>query len=270
MSGTIERARVRSHIAVPSDSDDKYSRGVLGFLTGSSRYPGAAAIGVEAALHTGVGMVRYIGPASPTALVLQRRPEAVPGWGRAQAWVVGSGWGATQVGSDPNDPDAAADLDRVLASGAPIVLDAGALTRWGEVAGSTVLTPHAGELARLLGCSRAEVEADRAEAVRRGAQLTEAVVLLKGAETLVVGPGDEMLRVRNATPWLATAGAGDALAGILGALLSAQPAAPDLTGIAASAAWVHGEAARRASNGGPFTVLQLCVEVSGVVADLVR
>src|SRR6195952_1616698 len=83
-------------IAVPGENDDKYSRGVLGFVTGSARYPGAAVLGVEAALHTGVGMVRYLGPGRPTRLVLQRRPEAVTAEGRVQAWVLGSGQDASE------------------------------------------------------------------------------------------------------------------------------------------------------------------------------
>ena len=81
-------------IAEPSASDDKYSRGVLGVATGSDRYPGAAVLGVEAALRTGVGMVRYVGPSRATDLVLARRPEAVPGRGRVQAWLIGSGMDA--------------------------------------------------------------------------------------------------------------------------------------------------------------------------------
>src|SRR3954454_6533537 len=78
-------------IAVPGPSDDKYSRGVLGVVTGSARYPGAAVLGVDAALHTGVGMVRYLGAGRPTRLVLGRRPEAVTADGRVQAWLLGSG-----------------------------------------------------------------------------------------------------------------------------------------------------------------------------------
>ena len=80
-----------AQIAVPVESDDKYSRGVLGIITGSDQYPGAAVLGVDAALHTGVGMVRYLGGERASTLVLQRRPEAVAGEGRVQAWLIGSG-----------------------------------------------------------------------------------------------------------------------------------------------------------------------------------
>lgn len=264
MSDLFGPSDAARHLVLPREDDDKYARGVVGFITGSARYPGAAVLGVEAALRTGVGMVRYLGPGRATRLVLHRRPEAVTTEGRVQAWVLGSGW------------DTAVDdfttmlLGPALAAEVPIVLDAGALGRWGEVTGPAVLTPHAGELARLLGVERDEVLADREAAVRRAARETGSTVLLKGAETLVADPAGRLERVRNATPWLATAGAGDALAGILGALLATNHERPDdRVGVAATAAWIHGEAARRASDGGPFTILDLCAAVPRVVADLV-
>ncbi|HWH98067.1 MAG TPA: ADP/ATP-dependent (S)-NAD(P)H-hydrate dehydratase [Pseudolysinimonas sp.] len=258
------RAEAAAWIAVPGDDDDKYSRGVVGFVTGSARYPGAAVLGVEAALRTGVGMVRYLGPGRATRLVLQRRPEAVTTDGRVQAWVLGSG-------QDPRERDELTrlQLEKALGQGVPVVFDAGALDLWSRGTGPRVLTPHAGELARLLGVAKGEVLADRATAARRAAATTGAAVLLKGAESLVASPGGELLRVSNATPWLATAGAGDALAGILGALVATHADAADLAPVAAAAAWIHGEAARRASAGGPFTVLDLCLALPGVVRDLV-
>jgi len=251
-------------VAVPVDDDDKYSRGVVGFVTGSARFPGAAVLGVEAALRTGVGMVRYLGPGRATRLVLQRRPEAVTAEGRVQAWVLGSGWDTSRK----IDELTKMVLEPALENPVPTVLDAGALARWPDFGGPLVLTPHAGELAALLGIPKDEVLADRAAAARRAVELTSATVLLKGAETLVASPGGALLRVRNATPWLATAGAGDALAGILGALVSTHAEATDLAPVAAAAAWIHGEAARRASDGGPFTILDLCGAIPGVVRDL--
>ncbi|MEO8529244.1 MAG: ADP/ATP-dependent (S)-NAD(P)H-hydrate dehydratase [Pseudolysinimonas sp.] len=251
-------------VAIPADGDDKYSRGVVGFVTGSPRYPGAAVLGVEAALHVGVGMVRYLGPGRATRLVLQRRPEVVTVEGRVQAWVLGSGW-------DPvvrRDELSNMVLEPALADTVPKVLDAGALDLWGQVGGPVVLTPHAGELARLLDVTRDDIVEDREAAVRKAAADFGAVVLLKGAETLVASPDGAILRVRNATPWLATAGAGDALAGILGSLLATHSDATDLAPFAAAAAWIHGEAARRASAGGPFTILDLCAALPAVVADL--
>lgn len=258
------RADAAGLVAVPTDADDKYSRGVLGLVTGSSTYPGAAVLGVEAALRTGVGMVRYLGPGRPTRLVLHRRPEAVTTDGRVQAWVLGSG-------QDRAPRDAAAEelLLRALAQAVPTVLDAGALDLWASGSGTVVLTPHELELARLLEVPSAVIASDRVGAARRAVRELGVTVVLKGAETLVASPDGTVLRVRNATPWLATAGAGDALAGILGALLATHPADADPAPLAATAAWIHGEAARRASAGGPFTILDLCAAIPGVVADLV-
>jgi len=134
-------AEARKWIAVPTVADDKYSRGVVGFITGSARYPGAAVLGVEAALHTGVGMVRYLGPGRATRLVLQRRPEAVTTDGRVEAWVLGSG--QTPVERDDKL------LGMALAQQVPVVIDSGALDMVRDAAGPVVLTPHAGELAGL-------------------------------------------------------------------------------------------------------------------------
>ena len=144
-------------IAVPGPDDDKYSRGVLGVVTGSTRYPGAAVLSVEAALHTGVGMLRYLGPERPTDLVLARRPEAVTADGRVQGWLLGSG---IEVGE--TERGILERMDAAATSGLPCVLDAGALHLRERATGPVVLTPHAGELARLLGVDRAAVAADAA------------------------------------------------------------------------------------------------------------
>src|SRR3954452_25039625 len=103
----------------PSDSDDKYSRGVLGVITGSDQYPGAAVLGVEAALRTGLGMVRYVGHERATEFGLARRPEVVAGAGQVQAWLIGSG-------TDYKDYKSA-DAEKALKEDVPVVLDAGAL-----------------------------------------------------------------------------------------------------------------------------------------------
>ena len=230
----------------PREEDDKYARGVLGLATGSVRYPGAAVIGVDAALHVGVGMVRYLGPEPVGRLVLQRRPEAVLG----------------------QDADVALPDGVSAGDGAAFVIDAGAIGVAPTGLGPTILTPHAGELARLLGVGRERVLADPVGAARTAADAHGAVVLLKGATTHVVH-GDRVVAVREATPWLATAGAGDSLAGVLGALVATRAARDGvdldaLVALGATAAFVHGRAARLAagaaadgSGGGPFTILDL-------------
>ncbi len=253
------------HIAVPEIDDDKYTRGVLGIVTGSEQYPGAAVLTVEAALRTGVGMVRYLGPPRPADLVLRRRPEAVTSPGRVQAWLLGSGM-------DPVDRDIDSMAD-ALAQGLPTVLDGGALDLHDRTTGSVVITPHYRELARLLGLDPEVVAADPPRWARSAADQLGVTVLLKGHTTYVAG-ASVALSVRGAPTWLATAGAGDALAGILGALIAthAERAADEpstLAKLAATAALVHGLAAKRASAGGPLTVLDLCASVSPTIAELI-
>lgn len=266
-------------IAVPQAGDDKYSRGVLGVITGSDRYPGAAVLGVEAALRTGLGMVRYLGPGRAADLVLQRRPEVVTADGRVQAWLLGSGTDAASEiegaeGAAGANPVIAARLRGALASGHPLIIDAGALDRLADAVGPTVITPHAGELARLIGLDVAEVRAQPVVAARAAAERFGCTVLIKGFETHVVGIEGHALLARTAPTWLATAGAGDALAGILAALVTthADEVLADprlLSPLAAAAAVIHGLAAQRASAGGPLTVLDLCREVSPAIAQLV-
>lgn len=257
-----------SWIAVPTPDDDKYSRGVVGFVTGSARYPGAAVLGVEAALHTGVGMVRYLGPGRATRLVLARRPEAVTTDGRVQAWVLGSGQDAAE-----RDDLTRELLDAALAQDVPVVLDSGALDLASRATGPAVLTPHAGELATLLGVERAAIVADAPDAARRAASELGATVLLKGHTSQIATPDGSLRQVTAPTTWLATAGTGDALAGILGALVAthavavaADPAV--LADLAETACILHGAAGELASGGGPFTVLDLCHRLPEVIAAL--
>jgi len=252
------------HIAVPGPRDDKYSRGVLGVVTGSDRYPGAAILGVEAALRTGVGMVRYLGPSRARDLVLARRPEAVTAPGQVQAWLLGSGM-------DPVERDTAS-MEPALAQGLPTVLDGGALDLHDRTTGPVVITPHYRELGRLLGVGAEVIVADPERWAHAAADDLGVTVLLKGHTTLVVGPG-VAFSVRSAPAWLATAGAGDALGGILGALVATRSRLTiddprELARVAATAALIHGFAASRASAGGPFTILDLCEAVPATIAEL--
>ncbi|WP_141880645.1 ADP-dependent NAD(P)H-hydrate dehydratase [Homoserinimonas aerilata] len=257
-------------IARPGAHDDKYSRGVLGVMTGSEQYPGAAVLGVDSALRTGVGMVRYRGPERATNLVLQRHPEAVTAEGRVQAWLLGSGMG------EPDDDMRRMLLD-ALSEKVPTVVDAGALGLLGHASGPVVATPHARELGRLLGVEPDEISADPARWCAVAAERLGAVVLLKGSRTHVAGPRGTRLACAEATPWLATAGTGDALGGILGALLAThsaglagggEEAERMLVRLAATASLVHSLAALRASGGAPFTVLELNAAIPQTVAGL--
>ena len=250
---TLERPDVAGLVPRPTAGSDKYRRGVVGVVAGSDAYTGAAVLAVGGALRAGAGMVRYLGPDTAAALVRDHWPEAVLGPGRVQAWVVGPGLGTDEAGLGRLEP--------VLAGDQPAVLDADAVTLLGARGLSrrapTVLTPHAGELARLLGVDRAEVEARRLHHARAAARRHAAVVLLKGATTVVAAP-DGGVRVNpTGTPWLATAGSGDVLAGLVGTLLAAGLNRVDA---ASAGAWLHGQAGRICSGdgdgrgqGGPVT-----------------
>ena len=250
-------AETAAHLHRPTDDDDKYSRGVVGMRTGSVAYPGAAVLGVEAAWRAGAGMVRYVGPDAAASLVLARRPETVIGAGRVQAWVIGSGM--ADADADVGESDAGAiGLAEILAGREPVVVDAGALGLAGAtaqrlLAAPRVLTPHRGELARLRAQLGLSTEwSDGVSAARETAAATGATVLLKGARTWVATPGGWLGCVQSGVPWLSTAGTGDVLAGVVGALVAAHSSAviadPELLGpLAASAAWLHGAAGRIAA-----------------------
>lgn len=258
---------------VPGAGDDKYSRGVLGVLAGGEQYTGAAILCCTAAVCSGAGMVRYVGPPRPTRLVRGAVPEAVVGEGQVQAWVVGPGLDTQATGAGAHDQLAAAA--RALASDLPVLVDAGGLDLLeGQRLAPTLLTPHAGELARLLSrlsledVPRQAVEQSPVAHARRAADLTGATVLLKGSTTLVVPPTATGLPVRSqndAPAWLATAGAGDVLAGLAGTLLAAGLDPLDAGSLAAL---VHGVAADDANPGGPVRALAVAHGIPATVAAL--
>jgi len=268
----VEPADVARDWRRPGPGDDKYSRGVVGVVAGGPDYTGAAVLAVEAAVRAGAGMVRYLGPEHPTEIVRQRRPEVVAGAGRVQAWVLGPG-------VSPDDPEQGARIRDALASGQPAVVDAGALSGLPPQLGPLhVLTPHAGELSRLLGSlghdvDRAAVEADPLAAGRVVAAATGATVLVKGSVTTVVSAAGRVATAASAPPWLGTAGAGDVLAGILGTALASRAddlaADPDLAvDVAAAAAVLHGWAATLAAAGGPLAALDVADAVPAALTSL--
>ncbi|WP_078592032.1 NAD(P)H-hydrate dehydratase [Streptomyces megasporus] len=259
-------ADVAALLPRPAAESDKYRRGVVGIAAGSARYPGAAVLAVAGALRGGAGAVRYAGPA--TDAVIARFPEALVSAGppaeagRVQAWVVGPGLG--------DGPEAAEAVRQVLAFDLPVLVDADGLRVMGaeqvrDRTAPTVLTPHAGEAAALLGTEREEVEAARLASVRELARRYRATVLLKGSTTLIAEPGgDRPVRVNpTGTGWLATAGSGDVLSGLIGSLLAAGLAAPDA---ATAGAYLHGLAGRRAA---PLTgALDVAAALRRVWADV--
>jgi hydroxyethylthiazole kinase-like uncharacterized protein yjeF len=256
-----QRDDIAALLPRPGPESDKYRRGVVGVLAGSDRFAGAAVLAAGGAVRGGAGMVRVVTGNVPAAAVRQAWPETVltvypdddPGWdltgdvGRVQAWVAGPGMGT--------GPDAAARLAAVLATGLPALVDADGLTILSQHPdllprrAPTLITPHAGELGRLLGADPAAVEARRLEHARQAAERLGLTVLLKGSTTVIASPGEPAALVNpTGTPWLATAGTGDVLSGLAGALL-AQGLAPAWAG--AAAAYLHGLAARLAAAGGP-------------------
>jgi hydroxyethylthiazole kinase-like uncharacterized protein yjeF len=251
---SLQGPDVAALLPTPGREAHKYSRGVVGVRAGSEQYSGAGVLCVAGALCGTAGLVRYVGDAEP--FVRAAFPEVVPGDGQVQAWVVGSGGG-----------DRSADQVAVtLAAGTPAVIDADGLRHLpARLPPDVLLTPHAGELARLLDIDRPDVEARPLHHARAAAQRWHGVVLLKGPHTLVAAP-DGRVRVNTTGPaWLATAGAGDVLAGLCGSLLASGLNAFDAGSVGA---WLHGAGAAWASRGGPITARQVAEAVPRVIADL--
>lgn len=241
---SLQESDVRRLLPRPARAAHKYSRGVVGVRAGSAQYTGAGVLATGAAARCGLaGMVRYDGASAD--LVRERFPEVVIGSGRVQAWVVGSGLGS----------DAEAVVPELLEQRLPTIIDADALGQLPKrCQGPVVLTPHAGELAQLLGRPREAVEARMLDAASSAAERWNAVVLLKGPRSVVAAP-DGRLRVNTTgIGWLATAGAGDVLAGLIGALLAAGLPPFDAASVGA---FVHGVAATLASGGRPICASDL-------------
>jgi hydroxyethylthiazole kinase-like uncharacterized protein yjeF len=252
---------IRELLPRPGADSDKYRRGVLGLLAGSDRFTGAVLLSTGGAVHGGAGMVRVVTADVAAVLVRQAWPEAVvtvhpdePGWdlpgsvGRVQAWVAGPGMGTGEI--------ATARLAAILRTELPVLVDADGLTILSQHQGllprpspdraPTLITPHAGELGRLLGTDPARVEAQRLEHARRAAGQLGVTVLLKGSTTVIASPDAGPVLVNpTGTPWLATAGSGDVLSGLSGALL-AQGLTPAQAGLAG--AYLHGLAGRLAAS----------------------
>lgn len=293
--GAAEAAEL---LGAPDAQAHKYSRGVLGLRTGSSAYPGAAVLGAEAAWRAGVGLVRFVPQLddlapqqalpSPAAAVLAARPETVfsrdftEDRARCDAWVLGSGTDPTTRGEAES-----AALATLLADWAVIVADAGALDLLGKTAlhAPLIATPHLGEFRELwhaagLGELHDSSEDERHRAAITLAQHLQITVLLKGSRTIVAAPDGFALVCGPATPWLATAGTGDVLAGVLGALAAAHGAEVSadvhmLAKIGATAAVLHDRAARIASGdvaaigvGHPVTALDVAHALGAAFAQL--
>jgi ADP-dependent NAD(P)H-hydrate dehydratase / NAD(P)H-hydrate epimerase len=259
---SFEAADVAARWPMPGPKDDKYTQGVTGILAGSSTYPGAAVLCTGAAVAATSGMVRYAGSAGQQ--VLSHWPEVIAApsasaAGRVQAWAVGPGLGTDEAG--------ASALWFALDTDLPVIVDADALTILAahpdliaNRSAPTVLTPHAGEFARLAGSPPGD---DRVAATRRLADQFGATVLLKGNITVIAEPGGPVYLNPAGQSWAATAGSGDVLSGVIGALLAAGLPAGEA---AAAAAFVHAHAANlSAADPGPRPVP---TSASGILAHI--
>ncbi len=292
-ASALQAPDVGALLPQPGGDSDKYRRGVAGIVAGSERFTGAAALAVGGAIRGGAGMVRLVSAAPAVAVVRMLWPEAVitvtgqdipagedvHAAGRVQAWVVGPGMGT--------DDQARDRLAAVLASDVPVLVDADGLTLLAAHQdllsrdAPTLLTPHAGELGRLLGVDPADVESRRLEHARKAAASLGATVLLKGSTTVIATPDGRSAAIQGGTgqggtgqggtsqggtgqgeagqddlppvrvnstgiSWLATAGTGDVLSGLAGSLLAQGL---EVGEAAAAAAYLHGLAARLAAAG---------------------
>jgi len=287
VASALQAPDLAALLPTPGAESDKYRRGVLGVLAGSDKYTGAAVLSVGGAIRGGAGMVRLVCAKSAADVVRQHWPEAVithldpdrpaasiEAAGRVQAWVAGPGLGTGD--------EAEAVLEAVLGTDLPVLIDADGLTvlarnrellsrSGGGASGAaaraarTLLTPHAGELARLLSADGAEIEAHRLDYARSAAAELGVTVLLKGSTTVVATPGaDDPVYVNpTGTPWLATAGSGDVLTGLAGALL-AQGVHPAQSA-GAAAAFLHGLAGRLAASDAPIGAADLLTAIPAAI-----
>jgi len=265
-------------IITPSDLDHKYSRGVLGVITGSARFPGAAVLSTSAASATGLGMIRFHSSSGLAHLVLHSTPSVVVQPGKVTAWLVGSGIEAKKY----------ADITTWLRhrwytlttlQSVPTVLDAGALHLAGSLEQPTLITPHSGELSKLMIARGVQVtpeaiEGDPKKWVQEAADTLGVTVLLKGSTTYVANDA-VLIQLPVATPWLATAGTGDVLAGIIGALVATNTVEilndyNHLAYVAATAALIHARAAECASNGGPINAEAIIEFIPRVITQLIK
>ncbi len=263
----------------PSAESNKYRRGVLGVLAGSQQYSGAAVLATGSAIHGGAGMVRLVSSEAVLAAARQHWPEAVmsvadptapaesiKAAGRVQAWTAGPGMGTGE--------DSAGLLAAVLASSLPVLVDADGITILAahrellDRSAPTLITPHSGELARLTGADIDSIEARRLEHATRAADDLGVTVLLKGSTTVIAEPGEQPVLVNSTgSSWLATAGSGDVLSGLAGALLAQGIEAPLA---AAVAAYLHGIAGRLAARDAPIGASDLITALPEAIRTITR
>jgi hydroxyethylthiazole kinase-like uncharacterized protein yjeF len=245
-----------AHLPQPGQGDYKHRRGHLKVVSGPMSSTGAARLAARAGLRAGAGLVTLLSPPSAvmvnaahlTAIMLSSvdgSDELVEALQTASVVVIGPAAGVT--------PQTRQNVAAVLKSAARAVLDADALTVFADdpaamfalLREADVVTPHTGEFERLFG-DLLDSAPNKIEAARQAAAKAGCVVVVKGADTVIAAPGGHVVVNTHATRWLATAGSGDVLAGILAGLMTQGV---DTFLAAAMAAWIHGEAGRRIGAG---------------------
>lgn len=265
-------------IIVPSALDHKYSRGTLGAITGSAKFPGAAVLTSSAAIATGLGALRFHSNSGLAHLVLHRTPEAIVQPGPVTAWLAGSGIESKKY-SDITTWLRHRWFVLMDRQSVPTVLDAGALHLAGSLEQPTLITPHSGELSKLLAqrgviASAELIESNPREWAQKASVLMAVTVLLKGSKT-VVAQDSYLIELPIATPWLATAGSGDVLAGIIGALVATNYIeilndVKRLADVAATGAYIHNQGALLASRGGPVSASAIVDAIPQAVASILK
>jgi NAD(P)H-hydrate repair Nnr-like enzyme with NAD(P)H-hydrate dehydratase domain len=263
-------------IIIPSELDHKYSRGTLGVITGSAQYPGAAVLTTSAATATGLGALRFHSSSGLAHLVLHQTPEALVQPGPVTAWLAGSGINSKRF-SDITTWLRHRWFVLLDRQSLPTLLDAGALHLAGSLEQPTLITPHSGELSKLLAergviASAELIESNPSEWAMKASELLAVTVLLKGSKT-VVAQDQYLIELPVATPWLATAGSGDVLAGIIGALMATNYIeilndSKRLADVAATGAFIHNRAALIASDGAPISASSIISAIPKAIGKI--
>ncbi|MDB5692387.1 MAG: NAD(P)H-hydrate dehydratase [Alphaproteobacteria bacterium] len=232
----------RPHLPAPGPDDHKYKRGYVAIIAG--QMPGATALAASAAARAGAGYVRIFGAAhvAGVPLAVVQSGEGAPDDPRIGALAIGPGLGLSE--------QSAQSLKAALAAAAPVVLDADALTLLARTGAGrlratdqmAILTPHQGEFARLFP----DLGGSKIEQTRAAAEIAGAVIVYKGADTVVAAPDGRAAIAPPAPAWLATAGTGDVLTGIIAAM---RARGLDAFDAACAGVWLHGRAAERAGAG---------------------
>lgn len=257
----------------PKASDNKYTRGVLGVIAGSDDFPGAAILNIESALHTGLGLIRYLGDSKLATKIIKSRPEVVFAEGSVDGFLVGSG-----IINSARNSESISKIVAALNTNLPVIVDAGALDLAIPGRKLQLLTPHSGELAKLLtnlgvNCTSTDVLSNPLKYVEFASEKLNTAVLLKGNTTYVADClSRTVFVVKNIEPRLATAGSGDVLAGVIAGLMVQQKniTQSEFVSIAILGILLHAAAAKELAVEGPFAALELVSVIAKLIAKLVN